>query len=185
MAGLCSPLPTLRRCHRGHPRTARADVDRYAFTARDLHPLLLTVSPTHSVSPSMDWDSAGCPVGIALAAAPQRYLRQAVKREQTEGKYDDHTHDAVILTAMAIPGPVMGDVQTEQVKAGCMSDYSRFCFGTLPGSGHILTCLGSIRPTWRHCARGRLGARQRSEAVPGSAEGQLSPSCTRPLAAAH
>src|SRR5881227_1069954 len=45
MAGLCPPLPTLRRRPRGRQRTARADVDRYSFIVVDLHHLLLAGLP--------------------------------------------------------------------------------------------------------------------------------------------
>jgi hypothetical protein len=48
---------------------------------------------------------------------------------------------AAVLTAAAIVVPAIADPQTDQVKAACMPDYKRFCFGTLPGGGRILKCL--------------------------------------------
>ena len=57
MAGLCAPLPTLRRTS-SRTRDARlgADVDRYSFTVVDLHHLLLAGLPAHLlalVSPTL------------------------------------------------------------------------------------------------------------------------------------
>jgi hypothetical protein len=47
MAGLCPPLPTLRRSPRGRQRTARGRCSRYSFIVVDLHHLLLAGLPAH------------------------------------------------------------------------------------------------------------------------------------------
>jgi hypothetical protein len=48
---------------------------------------------------------------------------------------------AAFLMAAAMAVPAIADPRTDQVKAACMPDYKRFCFGTLPGGGRILKCL--------------------------------------------
>ena len=48
MAGLCVPLSTLRLRPYGHRARLGADVDRYSFIVRDLHPLLLAGLPAHA-----------------------------------------------------------------------------------------------------------------------------------------
>jgi hypothetical protein len=47
MAGLCPPLPTLRRRPLGRQRTARGRCRCYSFIVVDLHQLLLASLPAH------------------------------------------------------------------------------------------------------------------------------------------
>jgi hypothetical protein len=47
MAGLCSPLPTLRRVLANANARLGVDVDRYTFIVVDLHHLLLAGLPAH------------------------------------------------------------------------------------------------------------------------------------------
>ncbi len=49
MAGLCVPLPTLRRAPRDKAARLGASVVRYAFTAEDFHHILLAGLPAHSL----------------------------------------------------------------------------------------------------------------------------------------
>jgi hypothetical protein len=48
MAGLCTPLPTLHPALADDGARLGADVGRYSFTVRGLHPLLLAGLPAHS-----------------------------------------------------------------------------------------------------------------------------------------
>ena len=48
MAGLRIPLPTLRLCPRGRPRTASGRCGSLLLHRKDLHPLLLAGLPAHS-----------------------------------------------------------------------------------------------------------------------------------------
>lgn len=52
----------------------------------------------------------------------------------------------VALTVLAVllggASALAEDSAQQQVKAACKADYRRFCFGTMPGSGRILACLG-------------------------------------------
>jgi hypothetical protein len=49
---------------------------------------------------------------------------------------------AALLTAS---GAAASDI-SDQARSACMGDYSRFCFGTMPGGGRILACLGQHLP---------------------------------------
>ena len=47
MAGLCAPLPTLRRRPHGRLRRLEVDVVSYSFIVSDLHRLLVAGLPAH------------------------------------------------------------------------------------------------------------------------------------------
>lgn len=47
------------------------------------------------------------------------------------------------LLLACLPLPAATDELTDQMRAACMSDYRRFCFGVMPGGGRIVACLGN------------------------------------------
>src|SRR5438128_12545052 len=82
MAGLCPPLPTLRRRADANARLG-ADVDRYSFIVVDLHHLLLAGLPAHfeSYMPSHAVPSLQvCTAFIGLAARAQQ--RERMRRSE-------------------------------------------------------------------------------------------------------
>jgi len=53
-----------------------------------------------------------------------------------------HAVAAALLVSAAAPLPAFADAQGDQIRAACAVDYKRFCFGTMPGGGRIVACLG-------------------------------------------
>jgi hypothetical protein len=53
---------------------------------------------------------------------------------------------AVLITAISVANPTLAQVNREEVRSSCKSDYHRFCSGVLPGGGRIIACLNQHVP---------------------------------------
>ena len=107
---------------------------------------------------------------------------------------------ATVLLLAGLAPPASADPQSDQVRAACMGDYRRFCFGTMPGGGRIVACLSEhtaelappcaqavamgqacVEDFKKYCATvsPQSGELKRCLQEQGA---KLSPSCTRALA---
>jgi len=86
MAGLCTPLPTLRRRLAGVCARLGASAGRYSFTVRDFHPLLLAGLPAHSEKPAQSRSLPQQSVRLLHAIRPRGRSRHlAVLAQPVQG----------------------------------------------------------------------------------------------------